>query len=88
MAKWQCSISTKDEFSSRLKRTPELIFVRGMLNGRFGLESLVTVLDEVQEAYVTNTQVGWSALVVCGSGKRPVLFAPSLASSLKTARQR
>jgi hypothetical protein len=73
MAKWQCDIPTKREFIHRLERAPELILVRGVLHGRFGLQSLPTVLDEFREVFVTNTRFGWGISVLRSSRNRFVV---------------
>lgn len=63
MATWMSEIGTKKAFANRLKRAPELIFVRGVMHGRFGLQSLPTVLDELAEVHVANWRAGWSCIV-------------------------
>jgi hypothetical protein len=77
MAKWHCNIPTKSAFIRQLGRAPELILVRGSLHGRFGLQSLPTVLDEFREVFVMNARVGWGTLVLRNSRNRLVRYTLS-----------
>jgi hypothetical protein len=70
MAKWTTTeFETRKDFLSQWRSCPELIVVRGLMNGRFGPQSLETVLDEFPQVYVENPWAGWSVLFV--SSYRP-----------------
>ena len=86
MATWYTAITTKTEFTSRLKLLPELVIVRGVLNGRFGPQSLPTVMDEFQEIFVVNAREKWSALVRrCGRSRFTLRASLAHTSSNDTA---
>ena len=65
MGKWTTTdFETSGDFLSAWGSCPELIVVRGLMNGRFGAQSLQTVLDEFPQVYVENPLAGWSVLFV------------------------
>ncbi len=65
MSRWTTlEIETKAEFLHQLRHCPELIIVRGVLHGRFGAQSLRTVLDEFDQVCVGNPTANWWALVI------------------------
>ena len=75
MSKWiTASVATRTEFVRHLRRHPELIVVRGVLFGRYGSQSLRTVLDEFPEVYVENPVTGWSILLVRRRGNGIAIF--------------
>jgi hypothetical protein len=57
-------IATKAEFLHQLRRCPEQIIVRGVLQGRLGSQSLRTVLDEFAQVCVVNPATNWRVLFV------------------------
>jgi hypothetical protein len=58
---WKSDISTRKAFQALLNKTPELVFIWGVLHGRASLQSLPTVMDEMDRIFVANTN--WSAFV-------------------------
>ena len=85
MATWTSEIRTKKEFANQLQRAPELILVRGVMHGRFGLQSLPTVLDELAEVHVANRRARWSCIVQRRGRDRFGLFEVGRAPIGRTA---
>jgi hypothetical protein len=63
MTKWTTQIPTRAEFAAQFRKCPELIVMWGVLDGRYGPQSLRTVLDTYSQVFIHNRREGWCALV-------------------------